>query len=125
MKKLSFQEFHTRMVEISKARRIFMPHITNNITTAFEIYQELLAQEEMEIFINGDRGFTTAAEKITPINDYERPRCPDDGEEMRFNINVSDMNGKIWPTGWQCFKCGNEYYSEKSVNDWMRELKRG
>lgn len=122
MKKLTLEEWQKRMGEISKARRIFIESgLTNNITRAFEIYQEILAEEQMSIFVTN-----AVVGKYPPsvLDQYERPTCEEDGTELRLKLDALDPQGKRWPTAWFCPTCGLEQYSEKSITDWMEELKR-
>jgi hypothetical protein len=119
MKKLTYKEFAKRTEEISKARKIFIPHITDNISIAFELYQEILAEEEMQVSIPTSVG---GNKSLSPIDDYERPKCPECQTELGLKINAIDIDGKVWPTAWACPSCLAEYYSEKTVNQWMEEL---
>jgi hypothetical protein len=120
MKKLSYEDFQHRINEVNKAARIFAP-LTNNVSEAFKLYQEVLAEEKMEVFV------TTATHgnrPLTPLDDYERPKCPEceDKPDLRLRINARDIDGKIWPTSWICVKCNAEFYSEKTAKEWMEEL---
>ena len=119
MKKLTYSEFSQRTVEIAKAKKIFMPHITNNITTAFEIYQEILAEEAMQTMISTLQG---GQREPSFFDMFERPKCPECGTDMRLRIDTTDADGKHWPTAWVCSKCLAEYYSEKTPQEWVEEL---
>jgi hypothetical protein len=116
---MDYKEFSNRLKEVAKARKIFIPHITNNISVAFELYQEVLADEKREVFISTAIG---GNEPKTPMHDYERPRCPEDDKALYLKIMVPDKNGKIWNTAWYCKVCGSEFYSDKEAEDWIREL---
>jgi hypothetical protein len=120
MKRMSFDEFSKRIKEVAKARKIFIPSFTNNISVAFDLYQEVLAEEKMEVFITTAMGGNRPLE---PMDDFETPRCPECQSSMRLRIVPKDINGKEWPTSWYCTACLSEYYSEKSIIDWMKELK--
>lgn len=120
MKKLNYAEFQKRISEVNKAAKIFAP-LTNNISEAFKIYQEVLAEEQLEVFVStavmGNRA-------ITPMDDFERPRCPECDLDLRLKVFPVDADGVKWNTAWVCVQCQAEFYSEKTVEEWMQELKR-
>jgi hypothetical protein len=120
MKKLNYTEFQNRINEVSKASKIFAP-LTNNVSKAFELYQEVLAEEKMEVFISTSTGGNRPQ---TPIDDYERPKCPTCDVELMLRFNVEDIDGKKWNTSWFCRTCLTDYYSDKTVQEWMNELQR-
>lgn len=115
---LSQQEFFNRTKAIAAARKIFIPHITKNISIAFKLYQEVLAEEKLDTFISTAIGGNRPP---SPFDDIDRPRCDDCDLPLRLKINATDQAGKIWPTAWVC-ECGLEYYSERSVQEWYEEL---
>jgi hypothetical protein len=122
MKKMTFSEFHYRMTEVQKSRRIFIESgLLTNITTAFEIYQEILAEEKLDLFVStavmGNR-------PMSQVDDYIRPKCPECQEEMRLRIGAEDGDGNKWETSWVCEKCFYEEYSNKNILQWMGELER-
>lgn len=119
LKKLSQEQFQNRLTEMLKARQMFMPHITNNITTAWELYQKIVAEEEMSIFITNAQ---VEHLKQNPLKDLQRPKCPECGEDMVLKIGAVDMNGKQWATAWACKPCMIEIYSEDSVETWRKKL---
>jgi len=116
---MSFEEFQERMAEVVKARRIFIPHITPNITTAFELYQAIFAKEEMKVFISTREG---GNKSMSPLDDLLRPHCEECDAELGLRINAIDTDGRVHATSWVCEKCGREEYSDKSVQDWMEVL---
>lgn len=118
MKNIDYKEFHKRVTEVAKASRIFAP-LTNNITEAFMLYQQVLAEEQMEIFVSKA---TASSRPLTPVDDWNRPKCPECETPLRLKFNAADMDGNIWPTAWVCEKCLAEYYSEKTVEQWKEEL---
>lgn len=120
MKRLTFEEFSKRTQEILKAQKIF-GEFTNNISTAFAMYQDILADEQMEVFISTVEG---GKRTMTMIDDYVRPRCPECETELRLRVNPIDADGKPWNTAWVCPQCQAEFYSEKTVPEWMGELKK-
>ena len=120
MKKMSFDEFQHRINEVNKAYRILKP-LTNNMTEAFRLYQEVLAEEKMEVFISTA---TSGNKPLSPIDDFERPKCPECQTDLRLRVGVKDENEKEWNTAWFCEKCQAEFYSDKTVQEWMNELQR-
>ena len=122
MNKLTSEEFHQRVSEVAKARKIFIPNITKNISEAFILYQEVLIAEEKRIAEN----ITTEAGTRMPmlLDGYIRPKCPECNEEMGLKLKAKDAKGKEWESSWNCPKCLLEYYSEKTFDDWLKELKR-
>ena len=119
MKKLTHTEFQHRVNEVNKAYRIFSP-LTNNMTEAFRLYQEVLAEERMELFVS-----TAAGNRpLTPLDDFERPKCPECQVDLRLRVGVKDEIEKEWNTAWFCEKCLAEFYSDKTVQEWMNELQR-
>ena len=108
------------------ARRIFIPHITKNISIAFGLYQEVLAEQERDIFLsamsNGDK-------LRTKLDDFVRPTCPDCGNDLYLRI-INTPKGKAnihgYRTQWMCIQddCIYEKYSEKTLSEWMRELNK-
>ena len=120
MKKLSYEEFQKRINEVNKAAKIFAP-LTNNISEAFRIYQEVLAEEHMQIFVSTAE---MGNQSMTPMDDFERPKCPECQNELRLKLGAKDQDGKEWNSSWVCTQCLAEFYSEKTAEEWMNELKR-
>ncbi len=120
MKKLNYEEFQKRINEVNKAYRIFSP-LTNNMTEAFRLYQEVLAEERMELFVSTE---VMGNRPLTPMDDFERPNCPECETDLRLRINAKDVTGKLWKTSWVCEKCNAEFYSDKTVQEWMNELEK-
>lgn len=120
MKKLNYAEFQKRISEVNKAAKIFAP-LTNNISEAFKLYQEVLAEEQMEVFIS-----TAVAgnQSMTPMDDFERPKCPECQNELRLKLGAKDSEDKVWNTSWVCTQCLAEFYSDKTAEEWMNELRR-
>jgi len=120
MKKLTYKEFEERVEAVAKASKIFIPHITTNISIAFELYQTILAEEERALIIST---FEAGQKALTPMDDYERPTCPECDVVMRLKIFAKDSEGKEWATAWVCGQCFAEFYSDKTPEEWMKELK--
>lgn len=126
MKKISFEEFHDRVNAIVRARKIFIPHLTKNIGIAFEIYQEVLAEKEREIFLTTMSG---GRAPMTFLDAYERPKCPKCGEDLYLRL-IKEPKGKRnqrgWNTCWECIgpNCFYEKYSRRTLKRWMKKLRR-
>jgi hypothetical protein len=118
MKTMNFDEFQHRTNEVNKAFKIFSP-LTNNMTDAFRLYQEVLAEERMEIFVStavmGNR-------PMTPIDDYERPLCPDCNSPMRFRVLQPNNEGVN--TQLVCEGCDLVLDSEKTIQEWYQLLEK-
>jgi hypothetical protein len=118
MKKMNFNEFNKRVNEVNKAFKIFSP-LTNNMTDAFRLYQEVLAEERMEIFVStavmGNR-------PMTPIDDYERPLCPDCNSPMRFRVLQPNNEGVN--TQLVCENCDLVLDSDKTIQEWYQLLEK-
>lgn len=118
---MTYEEFAQRTKEVAKANRIFGNLTDNNISLSFQVYQEVLAEEKMEVFVSTSLGGNRPP---TMVDEYERPKCPDCNVDLRLRIDALDMEGTRWPTAWVCVKCQAEFYSEKTVGDWMKELQK-
>jgi len=114
MKKLNLGEFQARINEVAKARDIFIKTgVTNNITVAYHMYLKVFDKDEMDVMISGIN---------TPWGNITRPTCDECGEEMKLNPMPRKIGDTIYPTSWIC-KCGVEEYTEKTVEEWFKELK--
>lgn len=111
MKQLTAHEFATRHIAVLKAMRIYVPHITNNITTAFEIYQRILAEEQSERFIG-----TSMNVKNIPVFP-----CPECDTSMLMLGNAVDPDGERWPTAFRCPVCEAMFYSNLSVEECIKK----
>ena len=120
MKKLNYEEFQKRVTEVNKAAKIFAP-LTNNISEAFKLYQEVLAEEQMEVFVSTAM---MGNKPMTPMDNFERPKCPECQNELRLKLGAKDQDGKEWNSSWVCTQCLAEFYSEKTAQEWMNELRR-
>lgn len=120
MKKMDYTEFQKRVSEVNKAVRIFTP-LTDNISDAFRLYQEVLAEEQMDVFISTSFGGNRA---LSMVDEYDRPKCPECDTDLGLRLSPIDAAGKKWGTSWVCVSCQAEFYSEKSASEWMQELRR-
>jgi len=91
------------------------------MTDAFRLYQEVLAEEKMQVFVSSATG---GNRPVTPMDDFERPKCPECQIDLRLRVGAKDENEKEWNTAWYCEKCKAEFYSDKTVQEWMNELQR-
>lgn len=127
MKRLTRLEFYERIEALARAREIFMPHFTENISLAFEIYQKVLATREREVFLNSMNDYNQP--KL--FDHYERPKCPICGAMLYLRSIckkgiIQNGNRFGWKTSWFCIaeNCIYEEHSKKSVKDWMKKLRR-
>jgi len=128
MNKLTEQEFQDRISALTKARKIFIPHMTKNISIAFELYQKVLAKQKQDIFLNTAKAGRAPR---TWLDKYERPECPECGEVLYLRSICGKGikqhgNLKGWKTCWECLgpRCMYEAYSRKSIGKWMKRLRR-
>ena len=121
MKELTFEEFNERTAAISEARKIFIKSgITNNISVAFELYQEILADKEWSVFISTKEG---GHREQTVMDRYERPKCPECGAAMMFRKvpeNAEQIKVQLVCSNPECDIVLN---SENDLNWWRKELR--
>ena len=122
MKKLTIEEFEDRMRAIQRAKGIFVDSdLTRNITTAFELYQEIFAEREREIFLStqvyGNR-------PLTIMDKYERPKCPDCNSDMMFRQVPENEEGIKTQLVCSNQECQTVLSSEEDLSWWMENLKR-
>jgi len=120
MKKMNYEEFNTRMQEVAKARKIFIPHITKNISIAFELYQEIFAEEKLDVFVSTA---TAGNHTMSKFDEYERPVCDECSAELRLSVAPVTRDGVTYPTTWVCPECGMEYLTKNTAQEWMEALK--
>lgn len=122
MKNLTEKEFYDRTLTVARAQKIFIDSgITKNITDAFKLYQEILAEQEREIFITSMNG----GKLPSALDKYIRPKCSQCGKDMGLRIvnepkGYRNING--YKTCWECYNCAHEEYSYKTIDEWMKEL---
>ena len=124
MKKLTPKEFHDRADAIIRARKIFMPHFTKNITIAFEIYQGMLAEQERDLTLGRSR-----ERDYNILMGLQRPLCPDCGKELALriiNIPKGKDNLHGHRSSWICEdpNCCYEKFSKKDLTEWLKTLKK-
>lgn len=120
MKNITAKKFYDRTQAVARARKIFIDSgLTKNITTAFVLYQEILAEQDMPIFLSAP---VYGAGSRSALNIPGRPKCPQCGLGMGLrpvNIPQGPKNAHGWRSCWECTKCGYEEYSQKSIDEWL------
>ena len=97
----------------------YLQALTNNMTDAFRLYQEVLAEERMELFVSTE---VMGNRPLTPMDDFERPLCPDCNSPMRFRIippNDENVNTQL-----VCENCDLVLDSEKTIQEWYKILEK-
>ena len=122
MKNLTSAEFNDRIVAVAKARRIFIDSgvANKNISTAFILYQEVLAETERQLTLSSN----IAGVRNPRIMDrYERPKCPECEAEMFFRTLAVNEEG--FKTQLICSNdsCDTVLNSILTIEDWTKELK--
>jgi hypothetical protein len=123
MKKLSREEFEDRIQAFIRAEKIFVHSgITDNITTAFRIYQAVLADRERELHVApSEHGFIPGSQ----MNRYDRPRCPDCGAFMGFRVVPENDEGVKTQLVCRNGACGVVLDSELTMPEWQEKLRIG
>jgi len=124
MKRLAYEGFHDRVEALLRARKIFIPHITKNISIAFEIYQELLAEQERDLYLESERQYMYSI-----ISGYIRPLCPDCNSELYLRVIYPEegpSNTQGYQSCWICIKddCIYEKYSMETMSQIIKTLKK-
>ena len=121
LKKYSLEERNDRESAIKRSEKIFVKSgLTDNISIAFELYQDIFAEREREIFVN-----TLAYGKPPNILDkYERPKCPECNTDMKLRILPANEEGIN--TQWVCSnqECDTVLDSKLTLEEWMGVLKK-
>ena len=122
MNRLTEKEFYDRVEAIARARRIFINLTDGNITDAFTLYQEVLADQDREVIITT---LTSGNRPPAAFDKFDRPKCPECGADLMFRpLNENPEGYKVMlscsnPT------CNTVLYSENDILWWAEELKRG
>lgn len=122
MNKMEITEFQNRIEAVARARNIFINSgLTNNITDAFTLYQEVLAEQHRDIFlssaIHGDRPWTI-------FDEYDRPECPDCGADMLFRGVGENKEGIQIQLVCSNPKCDLVLSSKKTIVEWEKEMRK-
>ncbi len=104
-----------------KARERYMPHRTNNITVALELYLKHIAteDEQVPVFISSKTRPRNWVDKL------DRPNCPSCGRSLLLRAVTTPKgraNREGYQTCWECLDCGFEKYSLKSIADRLRSI---
>ncbi len=121
MNQLTEKEFRDRTEAVARARRIFINLTEGNITNAFILYQEVLAETERLEWI------TTAYAGNRPpalFDKYERPKCSECGADLMFRMLKPNDEG--FKTQLVCSnpQCDTVFNSEMGIEEWEKELRR-
>lgn len=120
MNKLTQQEFQDRVEAVANARKIFINLTGGNITNAFTLYQEVLAEKTREIWIDS---VVHGHRHPSPLDGYDRPKCPDCGNDLMFRpINDPTQIHKVM-LDCENPECNTRLYSENDLNWWMEEMR--
>ena len=60
---------------------------------------------------------------IKAILEKIRPQCDECDEQLFLRFNAHDKDGRKYPTAWVCENCGMEYYSDKTLSQWLEVLR--
>ena len=122
MNKLTEQEFQDRIQAVARARKIFINLTGGNITDAFTLYQEVLAEQERAVIINT----LTAGNRPPALFDqYDRPKCPECGADMMFRPLAENLKGIKVQLVCENPECDTVLNSEMSIEEWAKELQSG
>ena len=122
MNRLTEQEFEDRTQAVARARKIFINLTAGNITDAFTLYQEVLAETEREVIINT---LTAGNRTRTLFDNWERPKCPDCGASLMFRPVAENPEGVKVQLVCENPECDTVLNSEMSIEDWAKELQSG
>jgi predicted RNA-binding Zn-ribbon protein involved in translation (DUF1610 family) len=117
MKELTAEEFDDRLRAIQRAMHIFGELTDNNITKAFQAYQEIFAERERELFIAAQQNPNSFAR-------YERPQCPDCGEDMFIRKTMPNDEGINTQLVCGNKDCDTVLDSELTLDGWRKVLKK-
>ncbi len=110
-----------RAIIVNAARTEFIATgKTNNISEAMRLYIKAHSEEcgEVPVFIS-----TPEKHQLRELMKLERPTCETCGGQLFLRQNAVSPEGREYATAWLCKDCGRIEYSDKSVADWLRELK--
>ena len=120
VKELTEEEYNDRMGAIKRAKKIFIDSgVTENITTAFKLYQEVFAEREREIFISNQN-----SKSAVMARKYDRPVCPDCGVFMKFRSVRENAEGVKMQLICENPQCDTVLNSEHDTAWWQNELRK-
>ncbi len=117
---MDFETENKRNLILYKAReKYIVSGVTKSITEALRLYlkTDATADEQIPLFITAP-----AFHKLRMALNVLRPTCSDCGSSLFLARNTIDKNGKHYPTSWICKKCGMEYFSDKTLEQWLEEI---
>ena len=120
MKELTIEEFADRLGAIQRAGKIFIDSgllTDKNITTAFQLYQEVFAEREREIFLS------TQQNDHSIMSRYEDPKCLVCGAGMRV-VAQANTDGTKVQLICRNPKCDEILNSTEDLMWWMEHLKK-
>lgn len=120
MKELTIEEYNDRLKAIDRSLHIFGELTDRNITKSFQAYQEIFAERERDIFLNT---MTNGNRHRTPLDRYERPKCPYCNSDMMFRFLNENKEGIATQLVCSNPQCDTVLNSDKTINDWMKILK--
>jgi len=126
MEKTWSDDYAKRNAILARARAKYIrTGVTNNIGEALKRYLENDADVDEQIPLQITSADGPYFRRI--LDDHERPGCPKCGEPLFLRV-ISPCKTcarkTIKKTSWICQKCGHRIYSEKTLEDWLRELPR-
>lgn len=119
MKNLTQEEFNSRIRDVQRSWKIFKHLTANNLTNAFLAYQEILAKDKKEMLDSDIHG----ARPRTPIDNFERPKCPDCGTDMMFRQVPENEEGILIQLVCENNLCDTVLNSSNDMNWWIKKLK--
>jgi hypothetical protein len=121
MNKLSKGEFQDRIEAVSRARNIFINLTEGNITSAFILYQSILAETERTEALST----LNSGNRIpSPLDKYERPKCPECGGPLMFRILQENPAGINTQLVCEHPMCDTVLNSDKDIIWWEEELRK-
>ncbi|HOO41242.1 MAG TPA: hypothetical protein PK653_07355 [Syntrophales bacterium] len=121
MKQLTKEEFEDRLLALQRAKRIFIETgLTKNISVAFEVYQQVLAEKDRPVYLNS---LIDAGRRGSPLDEYERPLCPECGTPMFIQIFKFHPDSKVKSRIFCPARgCDTAYNSDKTLEQWKDAL---
>jgi hypothetical protein len=121
MNKLTEEEFQDRVQAVARARKIFIKLTEGNISNAFILYQEVLAEKDRPLTIN------TAIAGTRPrtfMDNFQRPKCPECGSEMNFRPVKDNEEGIKTQLVCSNQSCDTVLDSDMDIGEWMKTLEK-
>ena len=121
MNKLTQEEFEDRTKAVARARRIYINLTGGNITDAFQLYQEVLAEQEREVIINT---LTSGNRTRTLFDNFDRPKCPTCGALLMFRPVAPNNEGTQVQLVCENPQCDMVLNSPESLQEWADKLRK-